>query len=76
MASGVYVSLPSKSKCHFYLLEWLCIDESGNSSILERWKSQGLTICWVGVDGVPQLILSAGDQLRIEAVTAVKSIRV
>eukprot|EP00250_Pteridium_aquilinum_P004661 c14868_g2_i2 orf=280-1257(+) len=45
------------------------------SSVLESWKSQGLTICWVGVDGKPVLILSAGDQLRPEAREAVKDMR-
>lgn len=43
---------------------------------MEHWKSQGLTICWVGVDKKLELIFSAGDQLREEAVEAVKDMRV
>ncbi|MCO5591987.1 hypothetical protein L7F22_045980 [Adiantum nelumboides] len=41
-------------------------------ALSESWKSQGLTICWVGVDENPTLIMSAGDQLQSEAGEAVR----
>ncbi|KAH7352087.1 hypothetical protein KP509_19G029500 [Ceratopteris richardii] len=50
-------------------------DETLESSYLEEWKNQGLTICWVGVDGELKLILCAGDQLREEAAEAVKNLK-
>ncbi|KAI5085040.1 hypothetical protein GOP47_0001209 [Adiantum capillus-veneris] len=53
-------------------LLWL---EGADSALLESWKSQGLTICWIGVDEKPILIMSAGDQLRPEAREAVRDMR-
>ncbi|MCO5612689.1 hypothetical protein L7F22_066958 [Adiantum nelumboides] len=50
-------------------LHWV---EGTDSALLETWKSQGLTICWVGVDEKPTLIMSAGDQLRSEAGEAMR----
>lgn len=52
------------------------IAEIGYSALLDSWRIQGLTISWVSVDGIPQLIFSAGDQIREEAVEAAKNIRV
>ncbi|MCO5587261.1 hypothetical protein L7F22_041208 [Adiantum nelumboides] len=49
--------------------------ELSEPSLLEIWKSQGLTICWVGVDGKLELILGAGDQLRKEAAEAVREMK-
>ncbi|KAI5080632.1 hypothetical protein GOP47_0003815 [Adiantum capillus-veneris] len=45
------------------------------SSLIKHWKSQGLTICWVGVDGKLELTLCAGDQLRGEAPEAVREMK-
>ncbi|MCO5558291.1 hypothetical protein L7F22_011870 [Adiantum nelumboides] len=53
-------------------LRWV---EGTDSALLESWKSQGLTICWVAVDEKPTLIMSAGDQLRSEAGEAVRDLR-
>ncbi|MCO5581092.1 hypothetical protein L7F22_034968 [Adiantum nelumboides] len=39
-------------------LHWV---EGTDSALSESWKSQALTICWVGVDEKPTLIMSAGD---------------
>ncbi|MCO5608537.1 hypothetical protein L7F22_062748 [Adiantum nelumboides] len=50
-------------------LHWV---EGTDFALLESWKSQGLTICWVGVDENPTLIMSAGDQLRLEAGEAMR----
>ncbi|MCO5547529.1 hypothetical protein L7F22_000979 [Adiantum nelumboides] len=50
-------------------LHWV---EGTDSALLESWKSQGLTICWVGVDEKPTFIMSAGDQLRSKAGEAVR----
>ncbi|MCO5611588.1 hypothetical protein L7F22_065842 [Adiantum nelumboides] len=48
------------NECLANRLHWV---EGTNSALLESWKSQGLTICWVSVDEKPTLIMSAGDQL-------------
>lgn len=48
---------------------------SSESSVVDNWKSQGLTVCWVGVDGKLELVLSAGDQLREEAAEAVREMK-
>ncbi|MCO5578091.1 hypothetical protein L7F22_031929 [Adiantum nelumboides] len=50
-------------------LHWV---EGTDFALLESWKSQGLTIYWVGVDEKPTLIMSAGDQLRSKAGEAVR----
>ena len=40
------------------------------------WSSSGATVGWIGLDGIPIGIFSVGDQIRPEAVEAVRKLKV
>jgi cation transport ATPase len=40
------------------------------------WNSEGAMVGWIGVDKIAVGIYSVGDQLRLEAVEAVKDLQV
>lgn len=44
--------------------------------IMETWSGQGATVGWIGVDGRAVGIYSVSDQLRVEAVEAVRDLKV
>ena len=43
---------------------------------METWNNSGATVGWIGVDKVAVGVYSVADQLRKEAVEAVKELKV
>jgi Cd2+/Zn2+-exporting ATPase len=47
-----------------------------DKEIVDSWSSQGATVGWIGVDNIAVGMFSVADQLRPEAVEAVKDLKV
>lgn len=48
----------------------------GSEEIVDAWSGQGDTVGWIGVDMVAVGVFGAADQLRKEAVEAVRNLKV
>lgn len=44
--------------------------------IVDLWSSQGATVGWIGVDKVAVGVYGVADQLRTEAIEAVRNLKV
>lgn len=55
-----------------------CVDviKAIGQEIVETWNRSGATVGWIGVDKVAVGVYSVADQLRKEAVEAVKDLKV